>query len=675
MNACFFGFLWLILFLGQGPLAFGSADFLSANIDVRVSPRDNFFQYANGTWFLKNPIPESESGWGVGELVQDEVYQRMLQVNEGAEKSKNEVGSTSQKIGDFWTSAMNTTEINRMGISPLKNQLAEIASIKSEADLGALAAKLKTDGVSCFFDSAASQDDKSSEEMVYVFYQGGLGLPNREYYFENNPETLQVRKAYLAYLEKTFLQLGQTKTEATQAANAVYDLEKKLAAGSKKLADLRDPIANYHPMTFDKLAKTAPNFNWKIFAKTVGIENIDKAVIVGQPQFFKVLSHELKQTPLRVWQDYLRFHLVSSFAGSLDDTTFQNYFNFQKALSGAETPRPRWKRMIDEEEHMMGELVGQLFAKQYFNENTKKRYRVLVEAIRTAYAERIRQIPWMSEQTKAKALDKLAKLNKKVGYPDRWKDFSDLKITPHSFFENTLAANHFWHFYNIHKLGKPVDHFEWDMTPQTYNAFYNASSNEIVLPAAVFTVPGMKDEDLDDAFVYGYAGASTIGHEITHGFDDHGRQYDAHGNLADWWTPEDAKKFKVRAQSIVDQFNEFIPIDKLHVNGLATEGENIADLGGLRLGLDAFKKTKQYQANEKIAGLTPVQRYFLGYAYGWLYHEHEEKLASQLMTDVHAPAKERVNGPMMNIPEFYAAFGIKKGDPMYRDENKRVSIW
>jgi putative endopeptidase len=675
MSASSLNFFLVISFLSLSRQVHADQDFLSANIDTRVSPRANFFEYANGTWLLKNPIPESESAWGVAELVQEEVYHRMLQVNESAQKSKNEAGTTSQKIGDFWTSAMNTKEINALGLQPLKSELAEIAAVKTSEDLSPLVAKLKMDGVQCFFDSAASQDDKSSEAIIYVFYQAGLGLPNREYYFEDNPATIAVRKAYLSYLETIFEQLGEAKTGAREAATAVYDLEKRLAAGSKKLEDLRDPIANYHRMTFAELAKIAPHFNWEVFAKTVGIEHLEKPVIVGQPKFFTVLSDELKHTSIAVWKDYLRFHLVASFANSLDDKTFQNHFDFEKTLTGAQSPRPRWKRMIDEEERMMGELVGQLFAKTYFNEKEKKRYSDLVEAIRKAYAERIHQLSWMSDQTKTKALEKLAKVNKKVGYPDRWKDFSDLKITPHSFFENTLAANRFWHFYNIHKLGKPVDHFEWEMTPQTYNAFYNASSNEIVLPAAVFTVPGMKDEDLDDAFVYGYAGASTIGHEITHGFDDHGREYDAAGNLAEWWTPEDSKKFKTRAQGIVDEFNEFIPIDKLHVNGAATEGENIADLGGLLLALDAFKKTKQYQSNEKIAGLTPLQRYFLGYAYGWLNHQQKEKLASQLMTDVHAPAKERVNGPMMNIPEFYEAFGVKKGDLMYRDESKRVSIW
>jgi putative endopeptidase len=323
----------------------------------------------------------------------------------------------------------------------------------------------------------------------------------------------------------------------------------------------------------------------------------------------------------------------------------------------------------------MGELLGQLFAKEYFNATAKERYTQLVELIRTAYAERIKKLDWMSDATRAKALDKLSKVTSKVGYPDKWKDFSMLEISANSYLRNIVNANIFWHYYNIKKLGKPVDRNEWEMTPQTYNAYYNPSNNEIVLPAGIFAVPGMKDADLDDAFVFGYAGASTIGHEITHGFDDQGRQYDAVGNLQDWWTKEDGESFTQRAKSIIQQFNEFVPVDTLHVNGEATQGENIADLGGLLIGLDAFKQTQQYKEGKLIGGLTPLQRYFLGYAYGWMYQEKKERLANQVMTDVHAPAKERVNGPMVNIEEFYEAFGIKKGDKMYRPENKRVKIW
>jgi len=330
---------------------------------------------------------------------------------------------------------------------------------------------------------------------------------------------------------------------------------------------------------------------------------------------------------------------------------------------------------LDTEERAMGEALGQLFVKEYFNEKAKKRYSDLVEAIRDAYRERIKNLAWMSDSTKQKALDKLAKITKKVGYPDKWKDFSAMKIGNVPFVVNVQNANAWWFDFDINKLGKPVDRTEWDMSPQTYNAYYNPSNNEIVLPAGMFAVPGKKDEELDDAFVYGYAAASTIGHEITHGFDDQGRQYDAKGDLKGWWQPNDSIQFAQRAAKIIKQFNEMNPVDTMHVNGDATQGENIADLGGLLLGLDAFKKTDAFKKGEKISGFTPVQRYFLGYAYSWMYEERKERLASQVMTDVHAPAKERVNGPLVNIPEFYEAFGIKPGDKMYRADSLRVNIW
>jgi putative endopeptidase len=366
--------------------------------------------------------------------------------------------------------------------------------------------------------------------------------------------------------------------------------------------------------------------------------------------------------------------LISN-AEYLDKASFDNNFVYRQTLTGAKEARPRWKRVLDEEENAMGEALGQLFVKEYFNEKARKRYSDLVEAIRDAYKDRISKLPWMSDSTKQKAYAKLAAVTKKVGYPDKWKDFSALKIDKGPFALNMQRASEWWSDYYKNKLGKPVDRTEWEMTPQAYNAYYNASNNEIVLPAGIFSVPGMRDEELDDAFVYGYAGASTIGHEITHGFDDQGRQYDAKGNLTSWWNKTDEQEFNKRAKVIIEQFNEMIPVDTLHINGSATQGENIADLGGMLLGIDAFKKTEAYKKGEKISGLTPMQRYFLGYAYGWMYAIKKDRLASRIMTDVHAPAKERVNGPVVNIPEFYEAFGIKKGDKMYRADSVRVNIW
>lgn len=649
-------------------------DILAEDIDSTISPGQDFFLYANGGWIKKNPIPKAESGWGVGYLVQEDIYNRLKKINDDAAAKNAASGSIEQKIGDFWFTGMDSAGIEKQKLQPLQDLFSEISNIKSLNDLIAVAADLHNKGVRVMFTDYVAQDDKNSEVMAYQLAQGGLGMSNRDYYFNTDERTVSVRNGYMTYLKKTFQQLGNDSVTANKNAGSVFELEKSLAKSSRKLADLRDPIKNYNKMDLGKLNSISRNLNWTDYLQKIGVKKLDSA-IVGQPEFYTTLNDELKKTSLDVWKNYLRFHVIRAFAPYLDTETFNNNFEYQKLLSGASEPRERWKRVLDAEERAMGEALGQLFVKEYFSEKAKKRYSDMVEAIRDAYKERIKDLTWMSDSTKQKAYEKLAKITKKVGYPDKWKDFSALTIDRSAYVKNVIRANEWWHNYNINKLGKPVDRTEWDMSPQTYNAYYNPSNNEIVLPAGIFTVPGMRDEELDDAFVYGYAAASTIGHEITHGFDDQGRLYDDKGDLSGWWTKNDSIEFIKRARLIIKEFNEFNPVDTLHVNGDATQGENIADLGGLLLGLDAFKKTDAYKENKKIAGLTQLQRYFLGYAYGWLYTERKERLANQVMTDVHAPAKERVNGPMMNIPEFYEAFNIKPGDKMYRADSLRVRIW
>jgi putative endopeptidase len=663
-------------FCTQLSLAQTKPDVLATNIDRNTAPSQDFFQYANGGWIKNNPIPASESSWGIGQLVQEEIYKRLLKINEQAAKQSDFGGAektAEQKIGLFWKTAMDSTAQNKAGLSPLKNQLKKIDQLTNLNKLLAEAWELHKKGIDAFFGGYISQDDKNSEEMAYFFFQSGLGMPNREYYFKTDSRTIAVQKAYKSYLVKTLTQLQTPK--ATQAALEVYNFEKKLAQGSRKMEDLRDPYKNYNKKHYKDFIKTIPQLANSDYAYITTGELMPDSVIVGQPEFFTNLSKLLKSEKLNTLKHYLKVRLIQSTAQFLDDATFMHFFNYRKSLTGASTPRPRWKRVLDAQENVMGELLGQLFAKEYFDETAKNRYTVMVEAIKQAYATRIKNLDWMSDATKQKALDKLQKVGKKVGYPDKWKDFGGLYIDGNSYVENIMAANLFWHKYAVNKLGKPVDRTEWQMTPQTYNAYYSASNNEIVLPAGIFAVPGFKDEELDDAFVYGYAGASTIGHEITHGFDDQGRQYDAKGNLADWWTPKDAEEYIKRTKAIIQQYNEFIPVDTMHVNGEVTQGENIADLGGMILGLEAFKNTAQYKEGKTIAGLTPLQRYFLGYAFGWMYHRKKESLANQIMTDVHSPERERVNGPVVNIEDFYKAFDIKLTDKMYRAVEKRVQIW
>jgi putative endopeptidase len=405
------------------------------------------------------------------------------------------------------------------------------------------------------------------------------------------------------------------------------------------------------------------------------VKGVD-TVIVGQPEFFKAVNAALKTESIDTWKNYLKWCLLNSMASYLGkDIENTNFAFYDQLLNGTKAQKPRWKRVLDTEEGAIGEALGQLFVKEYFNEKAKKRYSDMVEDIRDALKERIKNLTWMSDATKQKALVKLEKMKKKVGYPDKWKDFSAMEIKDQPYVRNVIAANEWWHNYSVNKLGKPVDRDEWDMTPQTYNAYYNPSNNEIVLPAGIFTVPGRRDEDLDDALVYGYAAASTIGHEITHGFDDQGRQYDENGNLKNWWTKEDELQFNKRAALMIRQFNGYIPVDSMHINGNATLGENIADLGGILLGWDAFKKKEQYKKGETINGLSPSQRFFMGYALGWLYNIRKESMAKQLLTDVHSPAKYRVNGPFSDVDAFYEVYNVKQGDGMYIADSLRVRIW
>ena len=651
-------------------------DVLRKNIDTTANPAVDFFQYANGLWIKNNPIPGSESRWGIGNLVQEETYSRLKEISENASKEKKvTAGTPTQKIGDFYFTGMDSVAIEKQGITPLKSELDRITAIKDIKGLLEEVALLHTFGIGPMFDLGVYQDAKNSEKMALYIYQGGLGLPNRDYYFNTDSRTVNIRKEYTLHITKMLQLLGMDATSAKLKSETIMKLETTLAGKSRKLEDLRDPYKNYNKMTLEAVGKLTPTLNWKEMLLKSGIKNTD-TVIVGQPEFLQELEKTLKSVSINDWKTYLTYHLVSSFAENLSTTFDQENFNFRgKILDGRKFQRPRWKRVLDNEEECMGEVLGQLYVAKYFSPTIKKRYETMVGNIMDAYGERIKKLDWMSPVTKQKALAKLSTVVRKVGYPAKWKDYSALNIQRDSYVMNVLRSR-IWAFnYQIGKLGKPVDRTEWDMTPQTYNAYYNPSNNEIVLPAAMFIIPGLPDSLADDALMYAYVGGSTIGHEITHGFDDEGRQYDAKGNLSNWWTKEDEAKFNARTHLIEKQFSDYIVLDSLHLNGKASMGENIADLAGVILGYDAFQKTEQAKSGNKIGGFTPAQRYFLGYALSWLGHQREEKLAQQILTDVHAPAKQRVNGPLSNIPEFYKAFNVKPGDAMYRPDNLRVIIW
>jgi putative endopeptidase len=649
-------------------------DVLATNMDSTVDPSQDFFMYANGGWIRNNPIPAAYGSWSIGNLVIEENLKRLREISEKADSVKAAAGTAQQKIGDFWATGMDSVRIESQGLIPLQPYFNKINAITDIKSLVATVAELKNIGSYTLFSDYVTQDDKNSEVMSFKLWQGGIGLPEREYYFKADSATQNIRDEYVKYITKILTMSGDDSLKAAAAAKNILALETKLAQASRKLADLRDPYRNYNKMAIADLPRLSPNIDWSNYLNATGVKNVD-SVIVGQPEFFKALNAALTSTSIDTWKTYVKFNLISDFASALPEQYGVTAFNFSKLFSGAKERLPRWKRVINAEEKSMGEMLGQLYVKEFFTEKTKERYSNLVEAIRDALKNHISRLTWMSDSTKQKAYAKLAAMKKKVGYPDKWKDFSAMQIGRESYLQNQINANLWWHNYNMNKLGKPVDRDEWDMTPQTYNAYYNPSNNEIVLPAGIFTVPGYRDEELDDATVYGYAAASTIGHEITHGFDDEGRQYDAQGNLVSWWTKKDETEFNKRANVMVKQFDEYEPVKGYHINGKATLGENIADLGGILLGLDAFKKTEQYKRSEKIAGLTPVQRYFLGYALGWLGHTRDEQLRNRLLTDVHSPAKYRVNGPFVDVDEFYSAFNIKPGSPMYRADSLRVRIW
>ena len=650
-------------------------DLLRRNMDTSVHSGDDFFAYANAGWLRRNPIPASESRWGIGEVVREELYSRLRQINERAAADTNAPGSEQRRIGDFWTTAMDAAKASRLGLSPLRAELQRIDTIPNAGDVVDTCFSWQPLGVTTLFGLSVGQDEKQSDLMAVHLSQDGLGLPERDFYFNEEKGVVKIRVEYVAHIKRTLKLLGRTEAEAKAAAARVMEFETALAKASRKLEDLRDPERNYNKLSLAELTrKHTPSIAWNDRLRGMGLRA--DTVIVGQPEFFTALEGLLNATPLPVLQDYLRFHLVSEFAPFLSKTFDDEHFAFYgKVLNGQKEPRPRWKRVLDAQEGAMGMMLGRIFVQEYFPVATKQRYVDLVEAIRAAYGARIDRLDWMSTETKAKAQIKLAAMTAKVGYPDKWKDYSTLVVGTTSYAENMMNASR-WHFQEmVSKYGKPVDRTEWGMTPQTYNAYYKPENNEIVLPAAAFTIPGIADADVDDAVAYGYAGASTIGHEITHGFDDEGRQFDAKGNLADWWSATDDAHFKQRAEVMAKQFDAYSPLPGLHINGKASLGENIADYGGVLLGLDAFKKTEQYRKGEKIAGLTPIQRFFLGYALGWLSQEREASLRRNLLSDVHAPAKWRVLGPLSNIPEFYEAFGVKPREPMWRPADARVKIW
>ena len=504
--------------------------------------------------------------------------------------------------------------------------------------------------------------------------QGGLGLGERDYYFNNDAETKTIRAEYVKHVQAMFQLLGEPVLPASSAANVVVKIETELAKNSRKMEALRDPVKNYNKMSVAKLNTLTAAINWDKTFTEFGISKAD-SVIVGQPEFFTGLNSMLNTFSIADWKTYLKWNLINSYASYLsDDFQNQNFKFYSTTLSGIKKQKPRWKRVVQQTDNSLGDLIGQVYVDEYLPKGSKEKLLEIGNNIRSVYADHIKKLDWMSEITKQKALQKLDKIVMKVGYPDKWKDLSAVAIDKKSYCKNVIEVNKFFYKYMTNKFGQPVDRNEWSMQPQTYNAYYNPSNNEIVVPACNIIVPGFEGKMPDDAILYGIIGGSTFGHEITHGFDDQGSQYDQNGNLNNWWTTDDLKKFKQKTGLIVSQFNKF-KVGSKNVNGSNTQGENIADLGGVVMGFEAFKKTAQYKNKVIISKLNPEQRYFLSYGYAWMVNNTKEALSQQVMTDVHAPAQYRINGPLANNEDFFKAFNIKEGSPMRQSKKDMVVIW
>lgn len=650
-------------------------DELATHVDSSIHPGDDFFQFANGRWFNENPIPASESYNGLWKTIQDTINESVRQICLNSSFANAEKGSNKQKIGDFYFTGMDSVTINKEKLNAISDELQRIQNIKSKSDLASAIAHLHTIGCGPVMGVYVGQDDMLSDKHAIFFWQGGLGLPDRDFYFDNDSRTHNIRTEYKNYLNNVFKNLGNDEASAYVKTKSVFELETSLAKASRKLEALRDPFANYNKMETARFKAMLPLFDTDSYLKGINLSHPD-TVIIGQPEFYTNLNNELKKTSLDTWKDYLNVHLIKSMAPFLDDSTFMQHFRFYSTvLRGVEVPRDRWKRVVMTTDNMLGELIGQVYVSEYLPKSTKEKLMEIGTAIKDEFAGRIKTLDWMSNATKEKALAKLNTMIFKVGYPDKWKDMSALSIERDVYAKNIIRANQWEWNYMISKYGKPVDRTEWHMYPQTYNAYYNPSNNEIVVPGCNIIVPGYERKLADDAILYSIIGGSTFGHEITHGFDDQGSKYDDRGNLSNWWTAEDSIKFFAKTKMIVEQYNNYTVLDSLRINGEATQGENIADLGGIMMGYEAFKKTKQFKEGKTIGGYTPQQRFFLAYALAWMINIRPEALATQVKTDVHSPARFRVIGPLSNMPEFYEAFNIKEGDAMYRSPEMRIKIW
>ena len=648
------------------------------NMDTSVKPGDDFFRYANGAWIKRTEIPPEYSRWGAFNELIERNNDALHTIAEKASKTPVDpkLSPETQKVGDYYASGMDEKTIDAMRTKPLQDEFNKIEMIKDRQDVLAEIAHLHTIGVNTLFEFGAGQDAKDSTHDIAQAVQGGLGMPDRDYYTKQDAEMKETREKYVAHVTKMLTLLGEPADKASDEAKKILALETKLAEASRTRVQLRDPIKNYNKMGTRQLQDLTPDWNWSDYFKTINLVAPGE-INVHQPEFFKAANDLFRSASLDDWKAYLRWQLINATAPDLSKDFVDEDFDFkERVLRGTQQIKPRWKRVVLSEDGEIGEALGKLYVGFYFPPEAKARALELVNNLKEALADRIKTLEWMDEATKQEALKKLAAFTVKIGYPDKWLDYSLLQIDRGPFVLNAVRAEKFEADRDVNKIGKPVDRTDWGMTPPTVNAYYNPNMNEIVFPAGILQPPFFYP-DADDAVNYGAIGA-VIGHEMTHGFDDQGRQFDARGNLRDWWTPKSAEEFKKRSGAIVQQYNEYEPLPGLHVNGELTQGENIADIGGVKLAYAALQKALDKhpeERNKKIDGFTPEQRFFLSFAAIWRSKIRDEDQKLRVKTDPHSPAQFRVNGPLSDLPEFQKAFNIPDGSPMVRPADKRVNIW
>lgn len=648
--------------------------FDTRDMDTKVRAQDDFFRHVHGGWLERTKIPENEARWGSFTILRVETEKRLKKIVDSLSNGRYSSGTPEQMIRDFYRAGIDEARREKLGKKPIAPWLAKIDALSSESEMVDLLAELEVAGLGGIWGLLIDQDSKDSSRYLLHIAQSGLGMPDRDYYLKDDTESKRVREAYERHIEKLLGLLGDPATRAQEARKTIMRIETTLAEASMTKEDARDSEKIYHKFTLSTLTRLAPGIDWRRYMKAIGASKAED-VIVMQPEFLASVAKMITGgIPLGDWKTYLRFHLANAAAGALSKRFLkQNFVFYGTVLSGNKKMKPVWRRALAATNSGLGELLGKLYVKEYFPAAAKRRMNELVDDLFAAYAVRIKKLDWMTPATKKKALVKLGQMNRKIGYPDKWRSYRGLVVRADDYFGNLIRSNEFEHRRDMRKLGKPIDRTEWGMYPQTVNAYCNFNMNEIVFPAAILQFPFF-DLRSDDALNYGSIG-SVIGHEITHAFDDQGSKFDGKGNMKSWWTPEDRKRFDRKASVVKKQFDQYRVADGVPVNGQLTLGENIADLGGASIAYDAYQRELKRTGRKDMDGFTPEQRFFIGFSLFDCEKMRPEAEKTRVLTDPHSPSQFRINGPVSNLPEFYAAFGVKKGDKLYRSPKDRAKIW